>query len=222
MARGEGPALIAPSVHPSSAARGVTAVTDRRRQIDLYIPSVRNRGWRDDDMGAEVIAIEDSDAVGWAESAITIGEVNFNSAQTFVDNVLGDLGTRQMALLHVQVHGSPSGASFGTDHVSTRTFGSYRTLFGRLTPKFEAGSWVDLRACEVGQNLALLRQFQSLWNVGIVAGRGLQNNLLDANFGFYQIIDPHGREWQSFSVPPWVEYDVQRRATRAIVSRLGF
>jgi hypothetical protein len=173
-------------------------------------------------MGAEIIAIEDSDAVGWAESATTIGEVNFSSAQTFVDNVLSELGTRQMALLHIQVHGGPSGASFGGDHVSTTTFGSYRTLFGRLTAKFEANSWVDLRACEVGQNLPLLRQFHSLWNVGIVAGRGLQNNLFDANFGFYQVIEPGGREYQSFSVPPWVEYDAARRATRAIVSRLGF
>jgi hypothetical protein len=172
--------------------------------------------------GAEVIAIEDSDATGWVESATTVGEVNFRSAQTFVDNVLSDLGARQMSLLHIQVHGNPDGVGFGRDWVSTATFGAHRALFGRLTPKFKPNAWVDLRACKVGQNLALLRQFRGLWNVGIVAGRGSQNNLFDANFGFYQIIHPDGREEQSFTVPPWVEYDAVRRGVRGITSRLGF
>jgi hypothetical protein len=172
--------------------------------------------------GAEVIAIEDSDTTGWLESATTIGEVNFSSAQTFVDNVLGDIGTRQMSLLHIQAHGNPDGVAFGSDWVSTSSFGSYRALFGRLTAKFQPNSWIDLRACKVGQNLPLLRQFRALWNVGIVAGRGSQNNLFDANFGFYQIVFPDGREEQTFTVPPWVEYDVGRRGTRAITSRLGF
>jgi hypothetical protein len=171
--------------------------------------------------GAEVIAIEDSDTTGWLESATTIGEVNFSSAQTFVDNVLSDLGTRQMSLLHIQVHGNPDGVAFGGDWVSSSSFGSYRALFGRLTAKFQSNSWVDLRACKVGQNLPLLRQFRGLWSVGIVAGRGSQNNLLDANFGFYQVIYPDGREEQTFTVPVWVEYDVGRRGIRGITSRLG-
>jgi len=172
--------------------------------------------------GAEIIAIEDSDTVGWAESATTFGEVNFRSAQTFVDNVLSELGTRQMSLLHIQVHGSPGGVAFGPDWVSSSSFGSYRALLGRLTSKFEADSWVDLRACEVGQNLPLLRQFRSLWNVAIIAGRGLQSNIVDANLGFYQIIDSAGREFQSFGAPPWVRYNGARRASRAVTSRLGF
>jgi hypothetical protein len=171
--------------------------------------------------GAEVIAIEDTDRVGWVESAITLGEVNFNSVQTFVDNVLRDLGNRHMSLLHIQVHGSPSGASFGSDRISMCSFASFRTALARLTPKFTGEAWVDLRACEIGQNLPLLHQFRTLWNVGIVAGRGTQSNLVDANTGRYQIITRDGRESMAFLTPPHVAYRVGRRALRAITSRLG-
>ncbi len=171
-------------------------------------------------IGAEIIAIEDTDSVGWVESATTIGEVGFQSVTTFVDNVLAALGSRQMALLHVQVHGSPQAVWFGPSRLDTATFASHSSVLGRLSPKFVANAWVDMRACNVGQNLALLHMFRRLWGTGIVAGRGLQNNVLDANMGFYQIISPSGDESRSFSVPPWVEYNVTRRATRGILSRI--
>lgn len=170
--------------------------------------------------GAEVIAIEDSDSVGWVESATTAGEVNFNSVQSFVDNVLADLNGRKMSLLHIQAHGSPSGVWFGPTEITTGNFSSYRGEFGRLASSFTDNAWVDMRACEVGQNLALLHEFRRLWSVGLVAGRGLQNNLFDANFGFYQIVTREGTESTSFRVPPWVEYNVGRRALRGITSRI--
>lgn len=172
-------------------------------------------------LGAEIIAIEDSDTTGWLESATTVGEVNFQSLQAFVDNVLSELGSRDLALLHIQVHGSPTGVAFGPDWVNADNFSTYQPNLGRLAPKFIRHAWVDLRACEVGQNLPLLHMFRRLWGVGIVAGRGLQNNLLDANFGLYQIIDPEGNETTSFTVPPWVGYDIGRRATRGVLSHFG-
>ena len=65
-----------------------------------------------------------------------------------------------------------------------------------------------------------LLMFRTLWNVGLVAGRGLQNNLFDANFGRYQIVTARGEESKSFTVPPWVAYDVGRRAARGILSHI--
>ena len=171
-------------------------------------------------IGAEIIAIEDTDSVGWVESATTIGEVGFQSVSTFVTNVLAALGTRQMSLLHVQVHGSPTAVWFGSARIDATTFGTYSSEFGRLTPRFTSNAWVDMRACNIGQNLALLHLFRGLWHTGIVAGRGLQNNVLDANLGTYQIVAPDGTESTSWTVPPWVEYDLTRRATRGVLSRI--
>lgn len=171
-------------------------------------------------IGAEVIAIDDTDWVGDAESITTVGEVNFQCVDTFVDNVLSDLGTRQMALLHIQAHGDPGGISFGHHYVTVANFPSYSPRLRGLAPKFTSGAWVDLRACEVGQNLPLMHLFRTLWNVGLVAGRGLQNNLFDANFGRYQIVSARGEETTSFAVPPWVAYSTSRRAARGILSRI--
>lgn len=171
-------------------------------------------------LGAEIIAIDDTDRVGWAESVTTLGEVNFQNVNTFVDNVLAALGTRQMSLLHVQVHGSPQAVHFGNQEVGLGSFGNYQAMFARLTPKFTSGAWVDLRACNIGQNLPLMHRFRQLWRVGLVAGRGRQNNLFDANFGMYQIVTADGQESTSFFVPRWVEYDTTRRAVRGITSRL--
>ena len=170
-------------------------------------------------LGAEIIAIDDTDSTGWAEGATTVGEVNFQCPDTFVNNVLSALGSRSMSLLHVQVHGSPQAVWFGSHRVDISTLETYRTKFERLTPKFLDGAWVDMRACNVGQNLPLLHKFRRLWNVGVVAGRGTQSNLVDANLGFYQIVTKDGRESTSFSVPPWVEYSVSRRLSRSITSR---
>jgi hypothetical protein len=170
-------------------------------------------------LGAEVIAIEDTDSVGWVESATTIGEVNFNSVPSFVDNILADLGDRQMSLLHIQVHGSPTHISFGPTQITNATFAAHLGTFARLSSKFAPHSWVDLRACNIGQNIELLQKFRRLWNVGIVAGRGSQNNVMDFNLGSYQIVSPNGNESTQFFAPSWVEYSAPRRAARAITSR---
>jgi hypothetical protein len=171
-------------------------------------------------IGAEVIAIDDTDFVGDAESATTIGEVNFQSVETFVDNVKSELGDRWMSLLHIQVHGNPTGIWFGRDQVTVNTFPNFRARFDQLSAYFTDGAWVDLRACEVGQNLPLLHKFRELWGVGIVAGRGLQSNVIEVNLGRYQIVTADGEEAKSFTVPPWVAYDAGRRAVRGILSRI--
>lgn len=170
--------------------------------------------------GAEIIAIEDTDWVGWVESATTVGEVNFQSLEGFVTNVLNELGDRSISLLHVQVHGNPDGMGFGDDWLSNASFDTYRAQLRRLASRFASHAWVDLRACEVGANLELMHRIRRLWGVGVVAGRSFQNNLFDLNFGSYQIVHADGRESTSFSAPPWVAYASERRAVRAVTSRL--
>src|SRR5512136_1638130 len=110
-------------------------------------------------LGAEIIAIDDTDRTGWLECATTVGEVAFQTVATFVDRVIAALGARKMSLLHLQVHGSPDAVWFGTEEVSMATFGNFEATFRRLASKFESGAWVDLRACLIGQNLPLLHRF---------------------------------------------------------------
>jgi hypothetical protein len=172
------------------------------------------------EFGAEIIAIEDSDWVGWMESATTTGEVNFSSVESCMNGVLADLGDRSLALLHIQVHGNPGGMSFGSDYISVATFETFRAQFARLSGKFVSNAWVDFRACEIGQNVALMQRFNQLWGVGVVAGRGLQNNLYDANRGRYQVIFPDGRQDTYFFAPPWIAYNATRRLGRAVGSRV--
>src|SRR4051794_37853348 len=90
---------------------------------------------------------------------------------------------------------------FGNDFITNANFEASRALLTRLSGKFVSGAWVDLPACNVGQNLPLLHLFRRMWNVGIVAGRGYQNNVYDMNLGFYQIVTADGQETTSFAAP---------------------
>ena len=92
--------------------------------------------------GAEIIAIDTTDHVGVAEdwTTLDIGQVNFSDVRTFVSAVSTELGTRKMDLLHIQVHGSPTAAVFGSDRVTTSTFASFRGSFSLLTPKFNSNA----------------------------------------------------------------------------------
>jgi hypothetical protein len=174
-------------------------------------------GWFE--FGVELIAIEDSDTTGWMESATTIGETTFRSLEGFVDAVLGAIGDRKLALLHIQVHGNPDGMGFGEDWVTTSSFETFRAQFNRLSGKFVSRGWINLRACNIGENLALMHKFRTLWGVGVVAGRGKQNNLFDLNFGMYQVVFPDGKETTMICRPKWVEYDSVRRGASEVLSR---
>lgn len=170
-------------------------------------------------MGLEIIAIEDSDAVGWVEAATSIGEVTFRSVASMVDNIVAYAGSRRIKLLHLQAHGNSAGFYVGPDSVTLGTLATtWRGPLARLTPLFDSDPWVDLRACEVGQNVALVANLAGIWGTTIVAGRGLQNNLFDLNFGRYVTVKPDGSSETSLLAPPQVAYNVSRRLFRQITS----
>ena len=172
------------------------------------------------EFGTEIIAIEDSDFVGKAESAATIGEVTFRSLQEFADVVLQELGERKISVLHVQVHGNNDGIDFGYDTLCLDTFDVCRAQLDRLRSKFISNGWVNLRACNIGNNTALMHRLRKLWNVGVVAGMGGQINVVEANSGWYRIVYPNGTEALSWEVPRWVNYDLGRRLVGNSLSKL--
>jgi hypothetical protein len=182
------------------------------------LEEVEFMGWFE--FGTEIIAIEDSDHVGWTESLTTFGDVTFRSLEEFVDVVLKELGNRKLALLHILVHGSPYEVNFGPDLLSISSFDTFKATLMRLTPKFTHDAWVDFRACNIGQNLAFMRKFRELWGVGVVAGRGRQCNVLDSNLGLYQVVYRDGSETLWFTAPPWVAFSLTRRTTLSVLSSL--
>ena len=163
----------------------------------------------------EIIAIESGDETGWLESATTIGEVEFNSIQSFVDNVRNFLNGDRMHKLHLQAHGNTTEIEFGSDTLDLDSFTLlYRGTFALLTPCFTSNAIVVLRACEVGQNVALLTTLARVWNVTIIAGRGAQNNLLNFNTGRYVIISPDGSIDTSIFLPAQADYQNTGRDER--------
>ncbi len=170
-------------------------------------------------LGAEIIAQDNYDTVGFLEGITTIGEVVFTDVASFASGVLTKLGGSQLSLLHVQAHGHPSGIQWGpTDWVSPGTFSTHLPHFNQLKGRFHSDAWLDLRCCLIGQNLQLLRLFRDLWRINVIAGTGLQNNLLDMNRAHYQVVAASGAEYTTVFAPPWVRYDVERRFAREFIN----
>jgi hypothetical protein len=171
----------------------------------------------------EVIAIESGDTAGWIEAATTLGEVEFNSIKSFVDNVIGFLKGNTIHKLHLQAHGDSTSIEFGADELNVDNFKEmYRGQLSRLTPFF---SWhrliggdttpiVVLRACEIGQNTTLLANLAGAWNVKVISGRGYQNNLYNMNTGRYVTMNPDGSSDTSIILPPNADYESGGAAVR--------
>jgi len=164
----------------------------------------------------EVIAIESGDATGWLEAATTLGEVEFTSIQSFVDNVIGILNGATMHKLHLQAHGNSTLIEFGSDTLTVDNFKEiYRGQLSRLRPYFRWHSLIGadrtpivvLRACEVGQNTTLLANLAGAWNVKVISGRGLQNNIYNFNTGRYVTINPDGSSDTSIFLPPEADFE---------------
>jgi hypothetical protein len=173
----------------------------------------------------EVIAIEAGDAAGWLEAAATLGEVEFTSLQSFVDNILAFTQGVRIRKLHVQAHGNSEAIEFGSDVLTLTSYKSkYRGQLSRLAPVFEKGATVVLRACEVGQNVVLLQNLAGAWNVTVIAGRGLQNNLYNFNTGRYVIVSPNGSTDTSLLLPTEADYEkggADQRMTQRLLKKLG-
>jgi hypothetical protein len=173
----------------------------------------------------EVIAIEAGDAAGWLEAATTLGEVEFTSLQSFVDNVIAFAQGVRIRKLHLQAHGNSEVIEFGSDLLTLANFNSkYRGLLSRLTPLFDKGAVVVLRACEVGQNVALLQNLAGAWNVTVISGRGFQNNLYNFNTGRYVVVAPNGAVDTSLFLPVEAKYEkdgADQRIGQKLLQKMG-
>jgi hypothetical protein len=158
--------------------------------------------------GIEVIAIDVSDTGGRMESRTTMASVDFTTLAGFVDNTIAWVRDKKINLLHIQVHGTIDFVAFGRERLSLSNFDEvYRNHLSKLTPFFANPAWVHLRACDVGQNVALLKKLAVAWDVTVVAGRGAQINVpYEVNTGRYVTVEPDGSTDYSFwqpSVAAW-------------------
>lgn len=141
----------------------------------------------------EVTAIDEVDSVGWFESLLTIGEVNFTDVNNFVNNVLANITTHPMSRLNVQVHGSTASLAIGHTSVTTSNISTYRSVLSRLSGHFTSSGFVHLRACYVGNALPLVTEFANIFGVPVYAATGAQRNIIyPFNMGNYVRCDPGG------------------------------
>ena len=118
-----------------------------------------------------------------------------------VDNILATLGDGRMARLNIQVHGSPLSVAMGHTRVTVQNFESHRPTLSRLNGHFTSGGFVHLRACDVGQNLPLMRLLAATFGVSVYAGRGRQSNIIGVNLGYIVRCEPDGTCTTQFFQP---------------------
>lgn len=163
----------------------------------------------------EVIAIQKGDATGWMEAAAAIGEIEFDSIESFLNNTYDFVQGARISRLHLQAHGDSEAVYFGSDILNVDSFKTiFRPSFATLTPFFAPGAVVALRACEIGQNVALLQNFAACWNVTVVAGRGYENNVYNSNTGRYVTVTPGGNVTTSIFLPSEADYQGGGAVTR--------
>ena|SRR5258708_26873631 len=171
----------------------------------------------------EVIAVQSGSVTGWLEAATALGEIEFDSVQSLVDNIIKLLKGRTIDKLHLQAEGDSTGFDLGkTDTLDINNFKEvYRGQLSRLTPCFSRSDpTLVLRACEVGQNVTLLSNLAAAWKVTVICGRGFQNNLLGFNTGNYVTVKPDGSTETSILMPPRAKYDTLG-AGRRLLQKFG-
>ena len=94
------------------------------------------------------------------------------------------------------------------------SFPRFRNKLGELTRHFARGAWVAVRACDVGQDLPLMRSLRDLWGVNLVAGFGAWNNMLDKNYKDFLILEANGNEYRTESMPTQIQHSLVRKYWR--------
>lgn len=185
--------------------------------------------------GLEIVAADCYDISGIGEAITTAFGgiyVVYFSLDQFVQFVTASLLGRKIGILHIQSHGSDSGDGilfgdvfnkgvFGDyyrsgDKLTMSNFPSHRSKLNELTPHFAQGAWVAVRACNVGQNLALMRALRSLWSINLVAGLGKWNNGLDQNEKEFLVLEANGSEYLTKTMPPQIQHSLMRKFWRGL------
>jgi hypothetical protein len=173
-------------------------------------------------VGISVTIIDDSDYVGFAASAMRIGELYMTSVDDMVKQVLdhldswrpnvgGDVlayahshgrvpipalpakGSVKMSRLNILDHGNAKGLQIGNDRVRVDTFSKFEPTLARLAPRFDTDAFAHLQHCDAAQNLRLMELFADAFGVPVVAGRGVTNPVLRFNTGNFARVYPGGR-----------------------------
>ena len=140
----------------------------------------------------EVSVIDDSDLIGWIAGLTRIGEVYMTNVQTMVDNVLTEIGQRNMSRLNILDHGNENRIQIGNDRITPANVGIYTPNLQRLQGHFSANGFVHLQHCDIGQNQALICALAAAFGVPVYAGTGKEKMLFRFNTGDYVRCDPNG------------------------------
>src|SRR5262245_15553432 len=152
-----------------------------------------------------IAAINDSIAVGWAESLITSNTVTLKNVKDMVVRVLAKADGKKITRLVVSDHGSPEGPNFGSDKITLGNFEKYAVDLMLLSTAFAKGGWVHLTHCWVGQNENLLQLFSISFGVPVYASTG-GVNALNSTSGSWTRCSPGGTIYHHAFLPGESDY----------------
>jgi hypothetical protein len=140
-------------------------------------------------------------------AATRTGEIAMTSVSSMVAGVLTEIGdgtpsARQISRLNILDHGNTTFIEVGDDRLSNATVAAFASELGRLRGKFSSGGYVHLQHCEAGGNRTLMTTLAGVFGVPVVAGTGLHNPVLRANYGSYVKAYPDGR-YETYNLGPF-------------------
>ena len=118
-------------------------------------------------MGVGITAVDDSDYVGWAASAVRENESYMVSVTTMVANLIAALRVygrvctpvvqyHELSRLNLLDHGNEEGIEIGDDWVTMSSLPRYEATLRQLRGRFDQGGFVHVQHCHAGQNRSLL------------------------------------------------------------------
>jgi len=154
----------------------------------------------------KITAINDSHAVGFAESIITIGEVYMTNVKSMVIKVLAKANGNKITRLRISDHGQKDGCYFGADWISLDNFENYAADLMVLSPAFAKDAFVHLTHCLVGNNENLLQLFAAAFGVTVYAATGTVNSLQQVSDGTWTRCSPSGTIYRNAFFPGESDY----------------
>jgi Domain of unknown function (DUF4347) len=152
-----------------------------------------------------IAAINDSHAVGWAESLITSSKVSLTNVREMVVRVLAKANGKKITRLTVSDHGSQDGPFFGKDQITLNNFENFVPHLSLLSSSFAKDGWVLLTHCFVGQNENLLQLFAMIFGVPVYASTA-GVSALNRTSGSWTRCSPGGTIYHNAFLPGESDY----------------
>ncbi|MBA7567449.1 hypothetical protein ES708_09161 [subsurface metagenome] len=131
----------------------------------------------------------------WGAAIIHFDEDDIfaKGVEDMTDQVLTKLGANEkLSVLRIIDHGDPTRFKIGREIISLENVHKFTTKLGQLKGHFTANGFIDLRNCDVGNNLKLVKIIAKTVNVSVYGTTGKTNAWYGFTTGEHVRVDPNG------------------------------